>query len=427
MLLCLICGALAKKVAEQNFWVSSVFAQSPGDLQSQIDRRAADIAALEKEIAGYQKQIADLNSQASTLATAVKSLELTQKKLETDIKVTETRIVDKNYEIDRLGIQIDDKSDRISGSQASIAKSLVTMNEYGTRSMPELLLANVSLSHAWNSLDELGTLQKGLTDHIALLEQVKTGLEVDKKSTEKAREELFTLNSQLKNQRTVVLSTVAEKNSLLKETRASEAEYQKQLTQKKTLKEAFEREVLKLESQLKLTVDPAAIPHSGSGVLLWPLDSITVTQYFGNTEFATANPQVYNGKGHTGVDFRASIGTPVKAALSGTVIGASNTDAIYGCYSYGKWVMVKHTNGLSTLYAHLSLQTVSVGQQVTTGQIIGYSGNTGYTTGPHLHFGVYATEGVQITKLTAGMSKNCTGATIPLADFRAYLNPLSYL
>jgi murein DD-endopeptidase MepM/ murein hydrolase activator NlpD len=113
------------------------------------------------------------------------------------------------------------------------------------------------------------------------------------------------------------------------------------------------------------------------------------------------------------------------AAMSGKIIGISNTDLVPGCYSYGQWIMIKHPNGLSTLYAHLSVESVAVGDTVATGQIIGYSGNTGYTTGPHLHFGVYASDGVQIKKFDTSI--NCKGATIPVADFKAYLNPLSYL
>ena len=115
----------------------------------------------------------------------------------------------------------------------------------------------------------------------------------------------------------------------------------------------------------------------------------------------------------------------MKASLIGIVEGVGNTDEINGCYSYGKWVLIRHNNGLSTLYAHLSKINVSTGQQVETGQLIGYSGDTGIVDGPHLHFTVYATQGVKITKFTNSI--NCKSNTIPTADTNAYLNPLSYL
>jgi len=115
--------------------------------------------------------------------------------------------------------------------------------------------------------------------------------------------------------------------------------------------------------------------------------------------------------------------------MGGTVIGTGNTDLARGCYSFGKWVMVEHGNGLSTLYAHLSVIDVGKGQQVGRGQVIGLSGMTGYATGPHIHFGVYATEGTQITTLRQfrGATIGCADASMPVATLTAYLNPLSYL
>jgi murein DD-endopeptidase MepM/ murein hydrolase activator NlpD len=299
------------------------------------------------------------------------------------------------------------------------------MNQLDQRSALEVILGNKSLSNSWNVLENLSKIQKGLFARITSLRQIKTSLESNRITSQKAKADLLTLNSQLANQRIVVLSTVEEKNTLLKQTKKSESSYRKVLADKQAMKDSFEREINNYESQLRLAVDASKLPHPGSGILSWPLDTVSITQYFGNTAFATANAQIYSGKGHSGIDLRASIGTPVKASLSGVVAGVANTDKIYGCYSYGKWVMLKHEDGLSTLYAHLSLQTVKVGQQVATGQVIGYSGNTGYTTGPHLHFGVYATQGVQILTLTS--SKNCRGATLPVADYKGYLNPLSYL
>ena len=94
---------------------------------------------------------------------------------------------------------------------------------------------------------------------------------------------------------------------------------------------AFEDEIKEFEDQIRLEIDPSALPKAGSGVLKWPLSSIKITQYFGKTAFATANPTVYNGGGHNGVDFKAAIGTAVMASKEGVVAGVGNTDqSLYG-------------------------------------------------------------------------------------------------
>lgn len=397
------------------------------DLQSKIDQRNQDIKSLEKEIAGYLKQLNDLGTQASSLSATIKTLQLTQKKLEADIKVTQNKIAEKNLQIQQLGTQIIAKEDNITDNKRIIARSYATMNELGTKSLPELLLAENSLSTAWNSLEEIGSVQKGLSDHISQLQSVKANLETNKKATEKAKAELIVLSKQLNDQKKIVADTASQNSALLKETKNNQTSYSKLLASRQQQKEAFEREVDNLESQLKITIDPSHIPTTGSGILRYPLNNIRITQYFGNTAFATKNPQIYKTGSHPGIDFAASIGTPVMSALGGTVVAAGNMDLAGGgrCRAYGKWIMVKHANGLSTLYGHLSLIGVSVGQNVSTAEVIGYSGNTGATTGPHLHFGVYATEGVRITNLIS--SSYCAGVLYPLADPKAYLNPLSYL
>ena len=404
------------------------FAQT-ADLQSQIDQRTAAIQALQKEMQGYQKQLDTISGQANSLSSTIKSLDLTQNKLAADIKITENKIASKNIEIQELTGQISDKESTIQDDQRIIAYTFNSLAESGDKSLPELILASESLGDAWNYLDHIESIQKNLFDRIDSLKTTKTTLETNRSKSQKAKDELVALNNQIKDQRTVVLSTTAEKNALLSQTKESESAYKKILADRQTQADTLQREIDSYESQLHLNVNTSHLPHTGSGVLSWPLDNPIVTQYFGNTEFSAKNPQIYSGKGHNGVDFRAAIGTPVKSALSGVVVGVSNTSAIPGCYSYGKWIMVKHPDGLSTLYAHLSLQSVRVGESVTTGEIIGYSGNTGNVTGPHLHFGVYATDGVRITSITrsAFPASHCIGAVIPFADYNAYLNPLSYL
>jgi murein DD-endopeptidase MepM/ murein hydrolase activator NlpD len=86
--------------------------------------------------------------------------------------------------------------------------------------------------------------------------------------------------------------------------------------------------------------------------------------------------------------------------------------------------VVQHANGLSTLYAHLSQISVAKGQSVSTGQVVGYSGMTGYATGPHLHFTVYVSSVLTFKQYTC---KAGPTVTIPIAPPSGYLNPLSYL
>jgi murein DD-endopeptidase MepM/ murein hydrolase activator NlpD len=122
------------------------------------------------------------------------------------------------------------------------------------------------------------------------------------------------------------------------------------------------------------------------------------------------------------------VGTQIHAPLGGVVRATGNTDAVPGCYSWGKWTLIDHPNGLSTLYAHQSVQSVVPGQAVTTGEIIGYSGNTGYSTGPHLHFTVYAKAGVSVRKFSEIKAvTSCGAATTPVAATDAYIDPMDYL
>lgn len=112
--------------------------------------------------------------------------------------------------------------------------------------------------------------------------------------------------------------------------------------------------------------------------MLWmPVERVVISQRFG------ANPARYARfglRGHNGVDFAVPVGTPVMAADGGRVVGSS-----FDGSGYGELVKIGHEWGTS-YYAHLSEQQVRVGDEVTAGQVIGLSGNTGNSTGPHLHF-----------------------------------------
>ncbi len=394
-------------------------------LQTQIDATNASITNLENEISQYQSQLNAASMQANSLSNTLTQLDLSKKKLDASILLTKDQIAQTNSQIARLSVSVTAKQNNINQDETIIGKSLQTIRQMSDTSLIELLLGQKSISSAAVAIDNLASVQSDVRDQINTLVKNKTALQNTVVQTQQKKAHLSALQASLTDQEELIVVSENEKAALLAQTKNTQANYAKIIADKKAQEASFEQDVIQYEASLHLTVNSNELPPTGTGVLNWPLDSVHVTQFFGNTDFATKNPQIYNGKGHTGVDFRAAIGTPIKAALNGVVVGVGNTDLEAGCYSYGKWIMIKHPDGLSTLYAHLSLPLVTQGQTVSTGDLIGYSGQTGYATGPHLHFGVYATQGVVIAKYTS--SAHCHNVVIPLADISAYLNPLSYL
>ncbi|GAB6875624.1 M23 family metallopeptidase [Thermaerobacter litoralis] len=118
------------------------------------------------------------------------------------------------------------------------------------------------------------------------------------------------------------------------------------------------------------------LPVSASG-LTWPVASTRISSEFG----PRLHPITGRYKIHTGIDVPVPIGTPVAAAQAGTVVRV-----VHGTTGYGNYVLIDHGGGLQTRYAHLAQPLVTPGQTVQAGQVIGLSGNSGWSTGPHLHF-----------------------------------------
>ena len=394
------------------------------EIKKNIEEKNSQLQTLNNEIKVLDGQIQQVSKEKQSLQTAVKSLDVSSSKISKEIKVTENKISSTSLSIEQLEIEIGKKTAEIEGGKVAVAESLRKIEHADNLSFVEMVLANENLSTLWNDIATLEQFQNGVRVNVNNLENLKKELHAKRTAAADQKNNLIGLQSELGDQKKVIDGTKKEKSTLLNVTQNKESAYLKQLEEKKRLAAEFGRELANFEAELSILIDPTSYPKAGKGILSWPLESVFVTQYFGNTVFAQQTA-AYNGKGHNGIDFRASRGTKIKAALGGTVEGIGNTDAVLGCYSYGKWILIRHDNGLSTLYAHLDLISVGVGQRVETGEIIGYSGNTGYSTGPHLHFGVYASQGVKILKYETSI--NCKNAIIPVADLRAYLDPMIYL
>ncbi len=425
-------------------------ADAASDVQTQIDANQQQINSLESDIAALQRQLDAVGAKKNTLQSTIRSLSLSQQQLAAQIKVTQNKIASANLEIQKLTLSIGDKESAIATDQDAIAKQLRSITESEQVPLVAQLISAGTLGDAWQTADQAIQFNQALGNNISDLRATRTALATNRDQVTAAKASLLALQQAITLQKRSVDASKAAQQQLLTQTKNQESNYQQIIAQKQASEKSFESELVNLQSQLNLIVHPGLLPKVGTGILSWPFSTafmfncsqrknifgnlFCITQYFGNTPFATANPQIYSGHGHDGIDIAAPIGTPVHAALAGTVLATGNTDLVHDsrghqCYSFGKWVMLIHGNGINTMYAHLSEIDVSKGQSVVTGQVLGLSGMTGYATGPHLHFGVYASEGTEIMTLRQfrGATIGCADATMPVATLTAYLNPLSYL
>ncbi len=431
--------------------VPAALAQTEAEIKSQIDEHGQRIKDLEKEINQYQQQLNVVSGQKQTLQSAIKTLDITRSQTSSQINLTENKISSTNLKLEELSYNIADTEQLIALDQRTLEKSLRAMAEAADVSLVEQVFAAADLTEAWTAVDDATALNAALRANVANLSEARNELSYQIQDVDSKKNELTALATDLSTQKRSLDIAKSEKDKLLAQTKNQESVYQDLITRKQAERKLFEQALSSLENSLK-AVGQAEVPTVQTGVLAWPYSATfaqscagksgalgnirCITQYFGNTAFATANSQIYNGSGHNAIDIGMPSGTPVLAALSGTVVGTGNTDSVPGCYSFGKWVLIRHANGLSTSYSHLSTINVSAGQAVSTGQSIGNSGMTGYATGPHLHFSVYASTGVKIMDLGAWRRQQglptgtgCTagGAIMPVAPPSAYLNPMSYL
>lgn len=394
------------------------------DIRSKISENSQKIEEIQKQIDQYSTLLNSTSKEAQTLKSALSTLELTQKKLEANLKLTTTQISKTSLTLEELGEDIIDTERKIASTSQAVAINLRSMHMAESESAIEELLKNKSISDTWDYINALKTIESRIKNELTDLQDLHEilGLKHSEALGEKTKLESYKIA--LSDQTKIVQSNKEEKDKLLKDTQNKESTYKTLLSEAVKEREVFERELREYESQLKITLDPSAVPGARSGILSWPLKDVYVTQYFGYTA-AAAKLYKTTGK-HGGIDLRAPVGTATYSALSGTVVDTEPIKHKKGC-QYGKWVLIRHSNGLSTIYGHLSVVSVKPGDNVVTGDLIGYSGTTGFATGPHLHFGVYASAGIKIVDSSSLGSNNCIGIKTVAATPAAYLDPSAYL
>jgi murein DD-endopeptidase MepM/ murein hydrolase activator NlpD len=392
------------------------FAQTAEELRDQIVNTNSEIDKIDKEIKILSNQITATGKEKNTLASAIKELTLTRNKLVKEKEGIEKKIKATGLVINILSNDIEDKQTSINISKSSLSSMFKNLNQSDNTLLVERFLSLDSFTDFSREYNNILSLNQKIKDKIREISGKKEELINTKIEKEDEQQNLTILKDNLIQKEKVVLTTQKEKDALLVATKNKEIEYQKMLEAQKKKKETFEKSLEEYEAKLKFILNPKILPKEGSGVLSWPLNQILVTSQYGARW----------GRFHYGIDFRASVGTAVFAMEDGVVGGTGDTDISCPKASFGKWVFIKYNNGLSSTYGHLSSISSKSGQKVKKGDIVGYSGNTGSSTGPHLHVAVYASTGVKVDTVP---SKSCGGKvfTQPIAALTAYLNPASYL
>jgi len=381
------------------------------ELRREITEHRQAIQELEEQVQETEGDLVDTRRIERSLQTQIQIIEGEIKRLELEIEITEEKITEATLTIQKLELEITQTNEDITTQRNRIRVLLQTIYEEEDRTFVELVLGADAFSEVFDQVHYTELLQREIADLLAELKDLKDALEQQKTQVEQERVTLDLLKNELGVRKTLAEDQREEKEYLLRITQRKEFNFQELLQDLQEQQKEIEQGIIDLEARLRHTIDPSTLPQ-GKGILAWPVVEIRITQGYGPTgETGFTNPWYTF---HNGIDIapKTGIGTPVFASAGGTVVGVGDD----GRYAYGRWVAIDHQNGLTTLYTHLSLQAVSVGQTVERGTVIGYIGSTGFSTGPHLHFGAYASNTFFIEERWYG--------PLPVGGS---LNPLEYL
>lgn len=361
---------------------------------------AAEKAALEKRIAEQNTKLKAVQQQLDAAKSRLNSTTGQRKTLQSEVNRLEAQIDELEYGIqedelmsERLGFEIQSLNgdvvtlrEKMKDKQGTIALLLVQLQKSeGTSPLIKLLAAD-SLSETIHEAHAMKALQDRVSTDLASLRDIQLNVLGKIDETELKKREAERRQKSAEAKRELVADQQEAKAKVLASTKNQESAYQQQVSALQQQQKQIAAEMEALDAALRAKINKSTLPTTGSGVLGMPVAG-RITQGYGATSFAQTG---YAGKWHNGIDIGAPLGTPIYASADGTVSAVGNQDAYCPRGAYGRFTTITHTNGLVTLYAHQSKQVVSVGQEVKRGDVIGYVGVTGYATGPHIHFTVYA-------------------------------------
>ena len=363
-------------------------AKTAAELEEE-QRKAAQIAALEQKKREQQEKLKDLEKQIAE-AKAKKE----------DVMVTKNLLDQRNQ---LLLEQIDDTQNQIDDAAAQIARyELLEQEQYelfcqqvrseeerGSLSYLSVLFKATSMADLLNRMEFVNEVAEYNKTLIAAMKETRENIKAEKTEME-AKE------AQLGEQQDELQGKLDETNKLMNEYAADQKALER-------MHAAEEKAADEIDAQIaRLIADSDVVP--GSEGFIWP---VSTSKMISSPIGSRVAPGGFGSTNHKGVDI-CNVGytSSVYATKSGRVL-LTNSSGWGG--GYGNYVVIDHGGGLTTLYAHMSVVKVSPGDTVSQGTVIGVTGNTGASTGPHLHYEVRTTTIVNGKSVTV------------------YQNPLNYL
>ena len=366
---------------------TAAFGATSAEIQKELD-------ALDKENDALQAEINAIRSKFDSNYSQMSDIVSRKEAIDQEIALLSTKIETTNQQISLYSQMIADTQDELDASQETL-RQLSEQYRERVRAMEE----KGGLTY-WQVIFQANSFTD-LLDRMAMVEEISAAdqrrlqdmriaadivaanqlnLEAEKGSLEITREELALTQSELEEKR-------GESDGLLIELEKKQEEYQAMLDESEALQDSLMDEIAKKEAELskakyneelkKLALKGQNPPSNASWTT--PVSGYTITSAFG----MRLHPVLKYNRMHNGIDMACSQGTPIYATRAGTV-----TTASYQAGGAGYYVSLNHGDGFSSIYMHMTNYVVSSGQSVSQGQLIGYVGSTGISTGPHLHFGI---------------------------------------
>jgi murein DD-endopeptidase MepM/ murein hydrolase activator NlpD len=365
-------------------------AGDPGSDKARVDARIGDLKAQAQQAVGTEgvltSELSSLNSRARVAEEAVTTEQARLAALETALAAERAQLASLEQKIAEETARLAVLERQYAAALAALERRVRDIYESDSPDLIAFALGTTSFADLLDNLELLNRIGRQDERIASSLDRTRTELEQTRAATERARqgaarsEALIT--SRTETQRATRDRIVAGRNALA----AAESEKASALATVREDRASFIAEADGLAAQsaalaakiaaaqsaqsTALTVGPPA-PSASSGQLGWPVAG-PVTSGFGSRW----------GRMHEGIDIAVGSGTPVHAAAAGTVIYAGWVSG------YGNIVVLDHGNGLSTAYGHNSSLVVGQGAVVDRGSVVALSGNTGHSTGPHVHFEV---------------------------------------